>query len=115
MRRGEFGESNSRRVSFDQGWSDYKNGFGDLEGEFWLGNEFIHQLTAHANDDVMLQVDLESFDGDHVSIVFDTFKIEEETNNYRLHVRQTRRDVKNNFEKSKQQSFVCIRSLSSNF
>ncbi|KAH9490871.1 hypothetical protein Btru_033722 [Bulinus truncatus] len=34
-------------VSFYRGWEEYKYGFGDFDvGEFYLGNEFIHQLTS---------------------------------------------------------------------
>ena len=32
-------------VGFYRGWGEYKNGFGDFRGEFWLRNEKIHQLT----------------------------------------------------------------------
>ncbi|XP_058446720.1 ficolin-1-like isoform X2 [Malaya genurostris] len=32
-------------VDFYRNWTDYKEGFGYLGGEFWLGNEKIYQLT----------------------------------------------------------------------
>ena len=48
-------------VDFYRDWASYKNGFGDLNGEFWLGSDNIHRLTAV--DDVTLRVDLEDFDG----------------------------------------------------
>lgn len=28
-------------VHFNRPWQDYKNGFGSLNGEFWLGNEIV--------------------------------------------------------------------------
>ncbi|CAG9781795.1 unnamed protein product [Diatraea saccharalis] len=47
--------------NFNRDWGDYKNGFGDPGKEFWLGNENIYMLTN--NDDYMLRVELEDFDG----------------------------------------------------
>ncbi|CAH1252203.1 ANGPT2 [Branchiostoma lanceolatum] len=30
---------------YDRTWEDYSRGFGNLTGEFWLGNDNIHLLT----------------------------------------------------------------------
>jgi len=32
-------------VDFYRNWEEYKNGFGNQNGEFWLGNEQIYQIT----------------------------------------------------------------------
>ncbi|KAL9982290.1 hypothetical protein ACROYT_G004316 [Oculina patagonica] len=69
-------------VDFYLGWESYKNGFGDLNGEFWLGNDNLHRLTAA--DDVMLRVDLEDFDGDIRYAGYTTFKVADEGDRYRL-------------------------------
>ena len=53
-------------VDFYHNWTDYVKGFGDLNGEFWLGLNKIHRLTAikkHPNN-ITLRVDLEDFEGD---------------------------------------------------
>ena len=85
MRRGNFSRRYKYPISFDQEWSSYKEGFGDIaEGEFWLGLENIYQLTAH--NDTELQVDLEAFDGDFISIVYDNFKVGNEAEKYKLQV-----------------------------
>ena len=32
-------------TNFYRGWEDYKNGFGEMDGDFWLGNEKISTIT----------------------------------------------------------------------
>ncbi|GAA6232593.1 tenascin-X isoform X2 [Lates japonicus] len=43
-------------VDFFRGWKDYAKGFGDLNGEFWLGLDNLHNLTAMTR--MSLRVDL---------------------------------------------------------
>ena len=48
-------------VDFFLGWTDYKIGFGNLNGEFWLGLDKINRLTNSAK--FRLRVDLEDTKG----------------------------------------------------
>nr|CAD7195747.1 unnamed protein product [Timema douglasi] len=58
QRRDDFGEP---RENFNRDWADYKNGFGDPAKELWMGNENIYMLTN--NEDYMLRIELEDFEG----------------------------------------------------
>ena len=69
-------------VDFYRDWESYKNGFGDLNGEFWLGNDNLHRLTVF--DNVTLRVDLEDFDGIKTYAEYTTFKVADEADKYRL-------------------------------
>ena len=69
-------------VDFFLGWESYKKGFGNLGGEFWLGNDKLHRLTAAG--DTKLRVDLEDFDGNITYAEYTTFKVADEGDKYRL-------------------------------
>ena len=69
-------------VNFYRGWRVYKKGFGNLNGEFWLGNDNLHRLTT--TDNVTLRVDLEDFDGNITYAEYTTFKVANESDKYRL-------------------------------
>ena len=71
-------------VDFYLDWESYKNGFGDLNGEFWLGNDNLHRLTA--TDDVILRVNLEDFDRNKAYAEYTTFKVADEADKYRLSI-----------------------------
>ena len=68
--------------NFNRTWKDYKNGFGNLEKEFWFGNDFVHILTF--GDNMELRVELEDFEDNSVFAEYGTFRIDSETFNYNL-------------------------------
>ena len=71
-------------VDFYLGWNDYKAGFGQLTGEFWLGNDKIHRLTASKPSS--LRVELEDWSGGKAYAKYSKFKIGDEQAQYRLEV-----------------------------
>ncbi|XP_076748668.1 uncharacterized protein LOC143422125 isoform X4 [Xylocopa sonorina] len=81
QRRDDFGEP---RENFNRDWADYKNGFGDPAREFWLGNENIYMLTN--NEDYMLRVELEDFEGNKRYAQYSHFKIYSEAEYYKLEI-----------------------------
>ena len=50
-------------VDFYRNWTDYKRGFGNLEGEHWLGLDNIHLLTNLSGVTAQLRVDLADWEG----------------------------------------------------
>ncbi|XP_053691325.1 angiopoietin-2-like [Sabethes cyaneus] len=73
---------NDLQENFNQSWNAYKNGFGDLNKEFWFGNNFIHMLTY--DDNVELRIELEDFDENYAYAEYKTFRIDSEKFNYNL-------------------------------
>ena len=71
-------------VDFYRKWSDYKNGFGNLGGEFWLGLEKIHRLTKTQSK---LRVDLEDFHDNAAYADHDMFSVANESKKYQLSVK----------------------------
>ena len=63
-------------------WDDYKNGFGDLNGEFWLGLDKIYRLTEKKHN--RLRVDLEDFTFSTAYAEYDMFEVTNETTKYKL-------------------------------
>ncbi|GBO21995.1 Techylectin-5A, partial [Araneus ventricosus] len=81
QRRGNF----SRPADyFFKDWSNYKIGFGDIEKDFWLGNDNIYFLTNQRP--YSIRFDLQAVDGEKRHAHYDGFWIEDEGNKYRLHI-----------------------------
>ncbi|XP_009294451.1 microfibril-associated glycoprotein 4-like [Danio rerio] len=71
-------------VSFYRLWEEYKRGFGNVEGEYWLGLENLYQLTQHKK--FMLRVDLEDFTGRRGFAQYSSFSVGSEAEGYKLQV-----------------------------
>nr|2D39_A Chain A, Ficolin-1 [Homo sapiens]2D39_B Chain B, Ficolin-1 [Homo sapiens]2D39_C Chain C, Ficolin-1 [Homo sapiens] len=69
-------------VDFYRDWAAYKQGFGSQLGEFWLGNDNIHALTAQGSSE--LRVDLVDFEGNHQFAKYKSFKVADEAEKYKL-------------------------------
>ncbi|XP_006868934.1 PREDICTED: angiopoietin-related protein 4 [Chrysochloris asiatica] len=55
-------------VDFDRSWEAYKAGFGDPQGEFWLGLEKVHRITGGHGG--RLAVQLQDWEGNAESLQF---------------------------------------------
>ncbi|XP_078410966.1 angiopoietin-1-like [Cetorhinus maximus] len=75
-----------RRVNgstdFQRNWREYKMGFGDGAGEYWLGNEAIYLLTSQRV--YSLRIELRDWDGNQVYSLYEKFHLSSEKQNYRL-------------------------------
>ncbi|XP_033641617.1 tenascin-R-like [Asterias rubens] len=68
-------------VDFYRNWAEYQSGFGDLNGEFWLGNDIL-PLTAYGK--WQLLVEMENWDGGKFWAAYGEFAVS--GNLYTLHI-----------------------------
>lgn len=71
-------------VNFFRNWETYKQGFGNIDGEYWLGLENIHWLTNQGN--YKLLVTLEDWSGRKTFAEYASFRLEAESEFYKLRV-----------------------------
>ena len=72
------------RQDFYLGWTDFKQGFGNLTGEFWWGLNYLWQLTSIEDKRYELRIDLEDVEGNTAYAVYQDFSISSEEDGYRL-------------------------------
>ncbi|NXN17139.1 ANGL4 protein, partial [Indicator maculatus] len=70
-------------VDFDQLWDAYKNGFGDLHGDFWLGLEKMHHLVQEGRYNLLIE--LEDWEGNSQVVQF-VFSLGGESTAYTLNL-----------------------------
>ncbi|XP_073478634.1 angiopoietin-related protein 6 isoform X1 [Aquarana catesbeiana] len=75
-------------INFFTTWQNYKNGFGNLDSEYWLGLENIFWLANQ--DSYKLLILMEDWQGRQASAEYDHFRLEPESDFYRLRLGQYR-------------------------
>lgn len=70
-------------VDFYRKWNDYKAGFGDLSGEFFLGLDKINALTNDMPQELFFL--MEDYEGETRYEQYDAFAIGDELDFYKLH------------------------------
>lgn len=73
-------------TNFFKTWHNYKHGFGNLDNEYWLGLENIYWLTKQ--DSYKLLILMDDWQGRQVSAEYDQFRVEPESDFYRLRLGQ---------------------------
>ncbi|XP_051491356.1 fibrinogen-like protein 1-like protein [Apus apus] len=72
----------STQISWAESWSTYKHGFGNMHTEFWLGTEYIHQITQQKVYQVRFLI-WDASNNIHVAD-YNLFNVEDESQGYRL-------------------------------
>ncbi|CAL9702565.1 unnamed protein product [Knipowitschia caucasica] len=70
-------------TSFNRDWKQYKQGFGSIRGDFWLGNEHIFRLTRQPT---VLRIELEDWQGLRRFAEYGFFTVANELNSYKLFI-----------------------------
>ena len=71
-------------VDFYREWSEYEARFGDVSGEFWLGNCRIHALTSQGH--YQLRIDMEDLEGNKRYTQYSSFSLGDAADYYSLTV-----------------------------
>lgn len=71
-----------RNPNFNKTMNEFKNGFGNLETNYWLGLKYMHSLTN--NKLMRLRIELSNTDTDFFFIEYKSFVIYPESKNFTL-------------------------------
>ncbi|XP_049306990.1 ryncolin-4 [Bactrocera dorsalis] len=71
-------------IHFHRGWEEYKNGFGNLNTNFFIGLDKLHALTESQLHE--LWIELKDFDDVKRHAMYDSFAITDESQKYALNI-----------------------------
>ncbi|XP_008408105.1 fibroleukin isoform X1 [Poecilia reticulata] len=86
-------------VDFNRTWQEYREGFGSLQGEHWLGNAALHALTSTGLH--QLRIELEDWYQQKRQATYSNFKVASEAERYRLTAHEYSGDAGNSLSYSK--------------
>ncbi|XP_032311202.2 fibrinogen-like protein 1 [Drosophila ananassae] len=69
-------------VKFNRNWAEYRDGFGNLTGEFFLGLEKLHLITQSRQHELLIR--LGKVDGSTAFAKYDNFRVGSEKDSYLL-------------------------------
>jgi len=69
---------------FNRSWAEFKVGFNNTRGNYWLGNDQLHQLTT--NGSYKLRFDLQAYNGSWYYAEYSRFIVSSEASNYKMNV-----------------------------
>ncbi|XP_070133448.1 fibrinogen-like protein 1 [Drosophila bipectinata] len=69
-------------VDFNRNWTEYRDGFGNVTGEFFIGLEKLYHITQSSQYELLIS--LGKVDGSRDFVKYDNFKIGSEKNSYPL-------------------------------
>lgn len=71
-------------INFFRNWQEYKQGFGNIAGEYWMGLDKIYELTSSKLHELMIIV--EDFNGIKKTAKYSAFGISSEVMGYALNL-----------------------------
>uniref|UniRef100_A0A3Q3QNM8 Fibrinogen C-terminal domain-containing protein n=1 Tax=Monopterus albus TaxID=43700 RepID=A0A3Q3QNM8_MONAL len=81
-----FQRRSGEAVRFDRNWDEYKNGFGSLKEDHWLGLKKVFSLTKNKAKEWILRIDLWDYEGGTAFAEYRNFRIDNEEKAFKLHV-----------------------------
>lgn len=67
-------------IDMNRNWAEYRDGFGDLNGQFWMGLELHHQLTY--SGDYEMIIGITSWNGNYYELKYSAWRIQDEASSF---------------------------------
>ncbi|KAM4547658.1 angiopoietin-related protein 1a [Odontesthes bonariensis] len=93
-------------VNFFRNWENYKKGFGNIDGEHWLGLDNIFNLAKQGN--YKLMIEMEDWTGKKVYAEYSSFHLEPESEGYRLRLGTYQGNAGDSFSSNNGKQFTTL-------